>query len=118
MAQAVDAFTKIRLTAPSNTGVPSAAASQPLDNHNIVVVSNLGGANTLLVQILEQSVAAGGPLVNTAAVEILPGDSYTFPIGTTACRAPYAATAGSKTLWYNGVGGTTLLQAVYHKQCD
>jgi hypothetical protein len=119
MAQAADAFTKVRLTAASDAGGAAVAApSQPDDNHDLVTVTNLGGANTLLVQILEQSVAAAAALTNTNAVEIEPTDSYTFPIGTTAHREPYAAAAGSKTFWYNGIGGTTDVQAVYLKKSD
>jgi hypothetical protein len=116
MAQATKAFTKERLSAPSNAGAPTAASTQPLDNHDTVAVTNLSSSGTLLVQILAADAVAA--LSENSAIEILPGNAEVIPIGTTASRAPYGTSGSEETLYYNGVGAIVTAQVVYYKKTN
>jgi hypothetical protein len=92
-------FDGTTVTAPNQATAAAAAAVQPYDNTDTIVLYNESTTDGVLVQVRTAPVAGANPAASS--VYVPPASALTLPLGDVGSRQPYGTGAGQETVYYS-----------------
>ena len=99
MARSTLPFEGTRATAAGQASPAVAAAVQPFDNTDSMVLYNMSTTEGVLIAIRTAPVSSANP--PATSVYLPPDSALTLPIGDVSSRPPYGTAVGEQTVYYS-----------------